>query len=292
MSRENNAIRLGVSFAQPIQAVSGSPSAVLLESTGIQVVIPTALLSYVSIGLDILLDPMGRNPVVFDYIVFQDVTRILVSKRLAEFKQTGETRSFVLTKGLSEAPRALEAHQIASSRPVFDAGSISDSVAKGFSRLVTPDSFTQSDHSIRLIEKTAQESFYTSDWLPRFVMNKQITEQITSTDDFYGIANSDDDEVMWFQKRLVDSKTISDLVNKGFSRNVNDATYLAETRIFSVSKRLSETSTTAEVRFFQTLKAFTDNTYSTDSGSIFLSNYVDTTYFSSTDYVGSIATTF
>ena len=110
---------------------------------------------------------------------------------------------------------------------------------------------------------------------------------VNDVDDFdnYLINTSD----YFAQDYLVDLIAVSILVT--WNRSFVDSVSPTETLQIQTQKSFSDSVSLAETVFprITITRGFTDSVTSIDSGSIFLENYVNSTYFAS-DYVGTINT--
>lgn len=119
----------------------------------------------------------------------------------------------------------------------------------------------------------------------REVLSNSILVNDVDNFDNYLINNSD----YFAQDYLVDLIAISILVT--WNRSFVDFVSPTETLQIRTQKSFSDSVSVAETVFprITITRGFTDSVTSIDSGSIFLENYVDSTYFAS-DYVGTINT--
>jgi len=132
------------------------------------------------------------------------------------------------------------------SKALLDTPAKSDSVAKSFSRPLT-DSFGKADVTFNLVGKNVSDSQSMSD-IKSFFVQKALLDNVQSTDDFLGEANSDDDQVMAFSKAISDTYSKSDntvlLTHKVFSDSTSksDGGYLAMTDYWDIGYTDTATS--------------------------------------------------
>jgi hypothetical protein len=136
-------------------------------------------------------------------------------------------------------------------KPIADTFGKSDSTAKLTEKALV-DVFGKSDNQIRAFTKELADSSNTVDILGKYV-NKYLADLVHPTDDFYGAANTDDDQTMSFVTGRSESVAMSEAASRGVGKQLTD----------SVGK--------------------------SDSGSFRMTSYCDVNYFTS-DFVGITST--
>ena len=100
---------------------------------------------------------------------------------------------------------------------------------------------------------------------------RAYVDTVIATDDFYGVANVDDDQSAKFTKILSDLQGSSDAYIRRYA------------------KPLSDTFSAADLYAKKSTKTFGDTTTTAESGNLFINSYISTTYFASS-YVGTTKT--
>lgn len=109
-------------------------------------------------------------------------------------------------------------------------------------------------------ELTLAESF------TRF-MTRSLEDQLFATDDFMGLVNPDDDQVMQLNKGLTETVAIGDTFARVvyFTRSFNDAASLADSTVTVVGKGLQDSASLSESQAVRFGKALTDSASAADS---------------------------
>lgn len=314
-------IRASVSFVAPAATATAqqisAAAAVIKGRTSVseqlvavqaQYVVPAAYLSYVTIVLDVVIDPVGRNPFVRDIFVATDTAIISVGKLFSEAQRTAETKTIVFGKGINDAPQSADAKAIGFGRPVSDASSAFEQTAKAFIKSPVLDLLNNSDASTinvgkGLLEATHQSEGpffgqtyvdvsylaqdYVLDGYPIFLIGKVISDTRHATDDFINHAIGDDDEVMLFGKSLIDPIVSSELIAKGLTRApIADVAGVSDSTAIGFSRSFSDALAKSDASFRAIGKAATDSVALQESGHLFYVNYADGSYFAQ-EYVGT-----
>ncbi|CAB4122917.1 hypothetical protein UFOVP33_74 [uncultured Caudovirales phage] len=116
-------IRASVSFVAPAVEVTAAQvvaSAAIVESAsmvgvhsalaGVSYVIPAALLQTVSIVLNVVLDPIGRNPFLYDMGVVSDTATLSVGKVLTELAASSDVQHIVFGKNPTDTAHTSHVH--------------------------------------------------------------------------------------------------------------------------------------------------------------------------------------
>lgn len=295
-------IRAAVSVVAPVASASVqriSASAAVVDSrqagvslqklaSAVQYVIPAVALNYVSIVLGVVIDPIGRNPFVYDYGVSTDSAVFSIGKALSDLAQTSEAKTIVFGKSLADTAVSSEAKQFAMSKPLVDTKASSDSAAKGFTKAPIAESLTKSDSATVQAEKHIEDiafnlegpmvvqdyadpTYFAGNYVlnggPIFAFDKVLSELLDATDDFQGAANIDDDQVMLFTKTLADSALSSETVAKCFSRGLTDSASKSDSSSLEVGKSFAEVLAGSEIVVRGVAKQVSDTAASSDSAS-------------------------
>ncbi|CAB5220380.1 hypothetical protein UFOVP236_42 [uncultured Caudovirales phage] len=217
---------------------------------GVSYVIPSAMLSYVSIVLQAELDPIGRNPFVNDIFVVGDLARLSTNKGFTEVRHTSDTLlPFLFGKGLSETLHAIEVLKRDISKTLsenlhsqddFNASvPTDDGEVMTFGKHVPDDAVTKSDVEHLTVGKRATENQTTSEQkhfdvtkgLSEYKLavdyksvtySKPLFDSVDAGDEMNAQAITDDGEIMIFGKRVTDSFTQSDESTVQAEKGIND----------------------------------------------------------------------
>lgn len=238
-----------------------------------------------------------------DAFTVADSSVNLVGKAASDSATVGdELLPFDLGKGITDNPLISEAQAFDTSKPLTDATATSEArvVSQGKNiadRLYYPAE-GPNQYDTYALTYFAQD--YVREGFPAISFGKALLDTVVSTDDFYGVANADDDETMLFNKGLADSATASetltrssskpladaattsdaltsatakpladsvsksDTVAKGPSKALSDAIASSEIVVRSAGKALSDNPATADNRTFALSKSLLDSVQSTD----------------------------
>lgn len=167
------------------------------------------------------------------------------SKALTENKVTSETRTVVLFKPFEEAFSAI------------------DAPAKGLSKTFVETLF-KSDVNDILFDKARTESLATSETRSVF-FSKDLTESLDATDDFYGVTNTDDDQIMTYGKRESEFLSTSETNTFAFGKLLTDAALSAELKTFDLGKPLADSFSKSDLTVKLNAKVLGDSFSSSDS---------------------------
>jgi hypothetical protein len=255
-------------------------------SAALQYVLPKAALSYVSIVLAVKLDPFNSNPYVIDYGIATDSSFLSVGKAFAELQATSEQRTIVFGKGISDAHQAIDVAALGFARPLADLGVLADTATREIGKTATPDFITQVDepdlevgksfvevafqsegpfYGQTYVDPTYLAENYVWDGGPIFDFSKVLTEFLDGTDDFQGLANIDDDQVMAFGKSLMNTAASSDDATKGVTTQRTDVALATDEAALSPAKSLIDAATHTDASIVDLGKAAQDVATTTES---------------------------
>lgn len=132
-------------------------------------------------------------------------------KGLSDLASTGDTSTFLAGKSLADS--ASKSDELTSSvgKSLADAVSKSDTASRDSGKSLA-DMVSNSDIVVNLTGKLLEDSTGQAD-NKTFALSKSLLDSVHPTDDFLGVANADDDEVMTFNKGITDSFTKSDVAS-------------------------------------------------------------------------------
>jgi len=293
-------IRVSVSYASPTAVASTqrvSASAAVVQSSKsasltklaavVQHVIPAAALQHVFIVLNVVLDPIGRNPVLFEISVVADTTTLGVGKRFYEVQGTSETRFMLFQKGRVETLLTTEARSFALSKSfaeLLDAtddfqgnANIDDDQVMVLSKTLSVEQQTVSDSASVTAGKLFTESKTVTDQIDSvafakaltedkvtsetksFDIFKALTDMVDAGDEFNAVALTDDGEVMVFGKTLADSVAQTDAVSLQPEKGTTDQNSTADQIDYiDFGKGLTDNPLTSESKQFDVAKPLSD----------------------------------
>lgn len=257
-----------------------------------------------------------------------DVQIASVTKGLAEVLGLVDVKVFAMAKPLRDDPVAYDQAAVKVSRPVGvdhviwrEGPGIDDYALDYFAAdygydgkptllLSKPksDAAAITDSSISLVNKGLTETPRFTDALTRR-LSRTISDSINATDDFMGVANLDDDEVMTLVKPFSEAVGVGDTFVKVvyFVRQFGENLSFTDTPRFNTSKALSESPRLVDVSTISLARPLSDSGAATDSvakqpqlgksdsasmtdsGVLQMNGYCDLSYFA-TDYVGAYLT--
>jgi hypothetical protein len=316
-------IRVSVSYAYPqadVTYLAAAASAQVVKSTDtvtvanavatVAHVIPAAALQYISIVLDVLIDPIGRNPFINDIFAAADVARITTGKSFTEAQTTfDEITSILSSKGLAESVATYESHlfdiakalestvptaeqlQFELANTKTDAAAMSDQPyfawQKGFEdRLYYPTDGPNAYDTYALsyfLEDYVREYFpelhvfkglaefqTTVDVITSKVLGKSLVDGVQSTDDFFGSANPDDDETMFFFKALNDVASKTDSATLASTKSFSEVEATSDSKAVDYGKNLTEAKAAADTATSAFDKASAESVAQLDAASMYL----------------------
>ena len=147
-------------------------------------------------------------------------------KALGDLVHRADTTTVTYSKALADLFTKSDQMTIASSKALTDSVSKSDFLSKGTGKALA-DSTSSSELVVRNIGKGLSETANTAEY-NSFAISKKLSDVVTTTDDFLGNANADDDETMLFGKTISDSFTKSDLTVKTAGKGLADSASTSE----------------------------------------------------------------
>lgn len=105
---------------------------------------------------------------------------------------------------------------------------------------------------------------YALEGFPMLDIVKGLSDTVHATDDFFGVANTDDDEVMQFGKTLGEVFHYGDETNLGYTKPLVDLVSHADTQIFFVGKLLTDQVNKSDLVIKDSGKALIDVFSSSD----------------------------
>jgi len=169
-----------------------------------------------------------------------DATYWLIDKGLVETQLTSEVLSFVLSYNLLDTALTPDQLSVNFEKP-FD------------------DLFNESDLATYLVGKQALDVNYTSE-LFYFDKTKAIVDLVDATDDVFGEANVDDDQIAAFTKTLADQSTTSEDFSRTFTAYRDYSDIVNESDIVYLQPGISklETAQTSELKLFGVSTVYND----------------------------------
>lgn len=273
-----------------------------------------AAASSITISAEVNLQLLKADAIVGFFITFvrlndgavaSDLKLIQIGKILADIANSADIVSRSLGKSLIDIRYATDVQTRSISKPLADPVTASDLPVKSFSRAPIFDSIGKSD-VVRLnpqknlveikyniegpatgqnyVDPTYFAQDYSYDGFPTKLFNKSLLDSVDATDDFYGEANVDDDQVVFVNKTVADNAATSEALGKTFNRpgvvdsfaasdlsvrltskRPTDTVTFSDASSRSYGKALTDTSNLSDALVRQYFKSFTDSTSSTDA---------------------------
>ena len=187
------------------------------------------------------------------YTVYNDIGDVsdVVSQNFSKYLEHSFTKAdttyWLINKDLSETQLTSAVLSFNLDYNLLDVAVASDSVAVNFSTFAF-DSFTKQDLAIYLVGKVSADSTTNSE-LYYFDKTKALEDLVDATDDVFGEANVDDDQIAAFTKTLNDTSTTLE----GFSRT------------FTAYRSYNDTFVNTDVTYLQPGLSKLETTLTTDS---------------------------
>ena len=142
---------------------------------------------------------------------------------------------------------------------VHDVTVTGDVAVLGVSKTFTESQAVADETTYLLFKKGNLEELHTAE-VRSFSIQKALSDVVATTDDFFGLANADDDQTMVFSKTLpVDYQVVSDSVDVAAGKRFADALSKDDSQTLEVDKGLTENlGTTEELPTFDIQKQVDD----------------------------------
>lgn len=180
---------------------------------------------------------------LFDSFTQADFVSVQAEKATNDTATVGdELLPFELGKGIADTPVTAETLAFSSDKPLEDAVAFGDTAAMAIGRKVADRAYYGDGPN--LYDTYALAYFaedYVREGFPALWVYKTLADTVHSTDDFYGVANADDDEVMQFGKLVSDLAASSDLIRHAANKVASDLFTIADTATIGSSKALADT---------------------------------------------------
>lgn len=285
---------------------------VSLEATITYQQLAVSQVSYIALAVDAQLDVRGLYPVVFDSVYSADLASLQYAKGFTDgFNQTDAIQPFVLGKGLTETQSTAETHSFAVDRSIAESFGVIEDPSLDLVKAPFNDAVAQVDasslgffspHSDQFIAQDGGQEFegdyyadptyfaekYVSENRPIVDFLKSIAETVYATDDFDGEVTSEDDQTSVFGKAISDQAIASEVLNyvATYFRTLNDTSTSSDAFAALMEKALTDSAAASDALNSSVSKTASDSASTADSGYLYLSSYVDPTYFES-DYSGT-----
>jgi hypothetical protein len=226
-------------------------------------------------------------------------------KVLNDLASTIDAATKSVSKPLVDLRNAIDVSVKNLTKPLVDIKTASDLPAKSFTRAPIFDSIGKSDvvslnpqknlveiqYNIEgpatgqnYVDPTYFAQDYSYDGFPTKLFNKSLLDYVDATDDFYGEANVDDDQIIFVNKTVADNAATNETLGKTFTRpgvvdsfaasdlalrltnkSRTDTATFSDTSSRSYGKALTDTSNLSDALVRQYFKLFTDSASSTDA---------------------------
>ncbi len=264
-------------------------------------VIPVTAIQWINIVFDVQVDTLGRNPVVYDISVVVDEARLGFGKNVSEFQSaTDQLLPFQIGKGLTDQPASSDAYAFDLSRELQDAA-------------IPVDAYAASFEKGTILETQQTEDTYALGFTPEpkrdFVSN---TEGPNSNQTYVDLTYFAETYALEYYPKLDFGKSVSDLLSAtegqiyvSVDKALDDPIGTSEQLGFDISTGRADSAgatdvyagefitSRAEAVIFadssvkSTTKANIDGAATGDSGTLYMTDYVDITYFAEY-YVGTV----
>lgn len=210
-----------------------------------------------------------------------------ISKVLAELLAARDIVARSVNKPFADSMAVGDASFRRVNKSPAEALSSSDASFRQFNRAVTQEALAAHDiTSLNPIKNFAEATYtlegpssgqnyvdvtylaqdYVLDGGPHRIFAKALADLVNATDDFFGQANVDDDEVMWFTKTLADNSSTSETLGKQFIRpGVTDSAAASDFAQRAASKSFAEVLSRSDIVVRSSSKALADTAGTADT---------------------------
>ena len=203
----------------------------------------------------------------WDDLTQTDSVSVQPEKAFTEAQTTADQIDyFDIGKGIEDVPVTSEALGFDTSKPFEDftetADAVSNTAGKKFSDRVMYGDGPNAYNTYALSyfgEEYALEGF------PALGFSKLLTDTVHSTDDFYGVANADDDETMQFGKGLADLVLNSDILSFSYTKPLADLISKSDLTTVALGKSLADAVGKSDASTKAMDKALTDSKSTSDA---------------------------
>ena len=218
-----------------------------------------------------------------------------VGKAAQDVAVTSEGMLFSTSKKLNDVALPSEYLQYGFSTSRYDFGRLTEGPSSYFD-YCDPSYFASSDYSgngipaLAFAKARTDSARATDSTSYTMIYQRSLADSVATTDDFYGAANADDDQVMAFVKAQndaastsevksftvgltkADAAKFSDALGKLFGRTVVDAFITGDTKVLGTGKALADTPTTSDaISSRVTSKPLADAATKSDTAALALS---------------------
>lgn len=169
-------------------------------------------------------------------------------------------------KGVEDAPQTTEMLAFDTSKSLDDEAVTTEQLAIGFAFGVADRAYYGDGPN--LYDTYALSYFgeeYVLEGFPTISFTKDIADLVHTTDDFFGAANTDDDETMQFGKTLGEVALTADAAQVTFSKPLADLLAKSDSTQISLSKALADTFGKSDLAIKATDKVFSDSKTTSDA---------------------------
>lgn len=302
-------IRLATSGLQALVTELRLRASVTTDSVEAQAtaVLLDAAVEYLLLKADATVGEFVKLLVFFELVAASDAAALTVSKQFSDTQSTADQLVSVLAKALIDAVGTAEVLLFTTAKPLIDAALITDAPAKTFVRAPADELLTTSDVPVVVPQKGlvdvayslegpafgqtyADPTYFAQDYAwdgsPAKLIGKNLSELLDSTDDFFGVANPDDDQTIFFTKSLISHAATGEVFSRAFTTSRSDGFSATDIVLLTTSRPLASSAANVDITVKLAGKNVADSTSSADAGSLRMTDYADISYFAQ-DYVGT-----
>jgi len=186
-------------------------------------------------------------------------TKTITFRRLITEAQTTSDQKFLtVNKALVETSSLVDVTVKRSTKQLTEIKNSIDQFKLLLNKQATELS-TSSDQKTLRLNKLLTETKTASSLFSRTVaFNKLFLDSVDATDDFFGVANADDDQIASVGKRLVDYTSNSDSLNKRYFKALLDTENVLELLNLQFKKASAELINTTDQKRFRVAKSFSE----------------------------------
>jgi hypothetical protein len=278
-------------------SVEAQAAAVLLD----------AAVEYLLLKADATIGEFVKKLAFFEAVDASDVAALTVAKPFGDTQSTVDQLVLVMAKVLVDAVGTAEVLLFDTTKTLADTFDVADTPEKALTKSPIFDAFFVGDAAAVVPEKGlfdgayfsegpassqtyADPTYFAEDYVregyPIRAFSKALSDVLDATDDFLGVANVDDDQIIFFSKTNIEHVASYDLAAKAFDTSRTDGVSAADIVLLTTSRPATSAFGVVDLTVKAIAKASAENVTSADAGTLRMTDYADISYFAQ-DYVGT-----
>lgn len=242
-----------------------------------------------------------------DAFLAQDAVALLTAKPFTDAQTTADQLVAALAKALTDLLSTSDEALLDTAKPLADTALTADIATKAVDKPVDADFATAADDVGLTAAKPFQDitsvtegpavgqnyagsTYFAEDYVregfPIRDFYKAVSDTLDATDDFLGVANVDDDQIIFFGKSRMDHVVTSEVFSRAFTTARTDGVSPTDVVLLATSRPAASAFGVADFTVKTIGKTPADTATSADAGALRMTDYADISYFAQ-DYVGT-----